>query len=192
MVHPEVEKLTKDTLSASEFEEAQDVAAMLALNRLKAIHKLRSLVRPPPRRPLWYVQHELLHLPSWTRDSIRYLGDYIDLLVKAMAFELTGDRNSLRHSLGINLWILGRNKYSIPSDLVDKLKRYNSFLYQPGKHDFDVPFDIDHRFSPKEVVFTVFITRKLADEIKHVSPLATQLSLDKAELSEVTSTIRML
>jgi hypothetical protein len=87
--------------------------------------------------------------------------------------------------LGINIRKLSPRKHAISSELIDKLERYNSFLYQPGNHDFNVPRGRGHRFTCKEVVLTTFITMKLADEIKKLSPHATKVSLDQAELGDL-------
>jgi hypothetical protein len=127
----------------------------------------------------------MLFLPRWTRNGIRYLGDYIDLLVKALAFEITKDPHCTQSSLGANIHKLSPKKHGIPQELVDKLKKYNSFLYQPGKHDFNIPHGRSHRFTSKEAVFTAFITMKLADEIKKLSQHATKVSLDQAELGDL-------
>lgn len=121
-------------------------------------------------------------LPLYTRDAIRYLGDYIDLLVKAMAFEFVGDQKCKNSSLGTNLRTLKPVKYKVPSELLAKLSKYNSFLYQPGKHDFNIPSGRSHRFTSKEVVFTSFITMKLADDIKKLSQFAIQVGLDQKEI----------
>jgi len=147
----------------------------------EAFYRLHELVHPPPKRPLYYAQHELEFLPRWTRDGIRYLGDYIDMLVKAMAFEFTKDPNCKKRSLGRNIQLLEAKKYGIPPDLIERLERYNSFLYQPGKHDFSLPSGRSHRFTSREVVLTAFITMKLAEDIKKLSQYATRVSLDQAE-----------
>jgi hypothetical protein len=185
---PVVCDLAKDVLSPEEFEEAEETAFKFIGNKTRkreAVLRIYHLVGSTPKRPLYYAQHELIYLPRWTRDGIRYLGDYIDLLVKAMAFEVTKDKSCLKSSLGVNVRRLSPGKYGIPSKLVDKLARYNSFLYQPGKHDFHVPQGQSHRFTCKEAILTVFITMKLGDEIKKLSPHATKVSLDQAELSEI-------
>ena len=135
-----------------------------------------KLVEPPPKRPLYYLQHEIRFLPRWTRDSIRYCGDYIDLLVKAATFEFSGDPRVKKYSLGKNLNILGSKKYDVSNELINKLKKYNSFLYRPGKHDFKVPKGRGHRFTSKEVVLTAFVTMKLAKKIKSISKLAEEMS----------------
>jgi hypothetical protein len=184
---PVVHELAKDTLSPSQLEEAEDISIMLAGSKSRkreAIYRLIEMVAPPPKRPLYYAQHELEFLPRWTRNGIRYLGDYIDLLVKALAFEITKDTHCTRNSLGTNIHMLSPKKYGVPQELVDKLKKYNSFLYQPGKHDFNTR-GRRHRFTSKEVVFTAFITMKLADEIKKLSKHAKMVSLDRAELGDL-------
>ena len=82
-------ELENDTLSCSKLEEAENISLMFAGNKRKkrqAIYQLIEIVAPPPKRPLYYAQNEMKVLPHWTRDGIRYLGDYIDLLVKALAF----------------------------------------------------------------------------------------------------------
>ena len=102
-----------------------------------------------------------------------------------MAVEFTKELRCAESSLGVNIRRLNPKKYGVPAELLDKLARYNSFLYQPGKHDFHVPRERSHRFTCKEVVFTVYITMKLADEIKQLSPHATKVSLDQANIGEL-------
>jgi hypothetical protein len=93
---PVVCDLAKDVLSPLEFEDAEEVAFKFIGNKTRkreAIWRLMELVGSTPKRPLYYTQNELGYLPRWTRPGIRYLGDYIDLLVKAMAFEFTKDKD---------------------------------------------------------------------------------------------------
>ena len=90
----EVVQLAKQVLSKEQFNEAIHVSEMLVSSKSdkrEAILKLRTLVSPPPKRPLYYAQHELGFLPRWTRNAIRYLGDYINLLTKKLAFKLTAN-----------------------------------------------------------------------------------------------------
>ena len=135
---------------------------------MNAIRRLTTLVSPPPKRPLYYAQHEMEFLPRWTRDGIRYLGDYIDVLVKHLAFQLSGDERSAKQSLGpcIEMINRGQNRTSY-AELIGLLKRYNSFLYRPGKHDFKLPGDRKgHRFTSREVVLTAYVTMNLATRIR--------------------------
>lgn len=104
---------------------------------------------------------------------MRYLGDYIDVLVKEMSFEFTGNEESLKSPLGRNLRVV---KDKIPDELYNKLSTYNDFLYVPGKHDFNVPANRKHRFTSKEVVIAAFVTMKLASEIKSLSKMAREYS----------------
>ena len=185
---PIVIQLAEDTLTPSELYEAERIAIMLAGSKSKrreAIHFLMKFVSPPPKRPLYYAQGEMRVLPRWTRDGIRYLGDYVDLLIKAMTFEYTRDHRCKKYSLGRNLRMLKPRKHGISQELIDKLKRYNSFLYRPGKHDFSVPPGRGHRFTSKEVVLTAFITMKLAGEIKRISQFATKVSLNQADIKDL-------
>jgi hypothetical protein len=185
---PIVSELAEDTLSPSELDEAERISVMLAgskKQRKDAVYYLMEMVSPPPKRPLYYAQNEMRGLPLYTRDVIRYLGDYIDLLVKAMTFEFVKDQKCKKRSLGANLRALKPTKYKVPSELLDKSSRYNSFLYQPGKHDFSIPPGRSHRFTSREVVLTSFITLKLADDIKKLSQFATQVSLDQVEIQDL-------
>jgi len=185
---PVICELAKDTLFPSQLEEAEEISLMLAgakRQKREAICRLTEIVAPPPKRPLYYAQHELEYLPRWTRNGIRYLGDYIDLLIKALAFEFTKDPRCKQSSLGANVRKLSPKKHGVPQELIDKLKKYNSFLYQPGKHDFDIPRGRSHRFTSKEVVFTAFITMKLADEIKKLSQFANKVSLNQTTVEDL-------
>ena len=171
----EIVELAKDTLSAEKLEEANTIAQMLfgsKKQRRYARLKLALLVRPPPIRPLMYLQPLIMQLPTLTRDCIRYLGDYIDLLTKEMTYEFLGGR-ARRNSLGINAKALKKTK-SVPKDLTEKLQRYNNFLYSPGKHDFSLPPGRKHRFTSKETVLTAYISIELAERIKSISKFARE------------------
>jgi len=172
---PEIVELARDTLPPEKLKEANEIAQMLAGSKSQkryARAKLALLVKPPPTRPLLYLLPLIMQLPRLTRDCIRYLGDYIDLLTKEMAFEFVGGR-ARKNSLGVNVKVLEKSK-SIPSDLTEKLQRYNNFLYSPGKHDFSLPPGRKHRFTSKEVVLTSYISVELAERIKSHSKLARE------------------
>ena len=178
-VSQEIMKLAKDVLSKDELEEADKLSLMLVGKKKEkktARDRLAKLVAPPPKRPLYYCSHEIRFLPRWTRDSVRYLGDYIDVLVKHMTYEFTGNKASLRKSLGKNIAELYQiqDVKSLHGTLLETLWRYNKLLYNPSKHDFYVPNSRPHRFTSKEVVFDVFITMKLAEKIKLISNSARE------------------
>ena len=116
---PVVYELAEETLSPFQLEEAEDISMMLAGSKRRkreAIYRLIKMVAPPPKRPLYYAQHELEYLPRWTRNGIRYLGDYIDLLVKALAFEVTKDQHCTQSSLGANIRRLRPKKHGFPKN----------------------------------------------------------------------------
>jgi hypothetical protein len=186
----EVEKLAEDVLSHEEYEHANEIAIMLVSTKplRKAIAELTELVAPPPKRPLYYAQHELGFLPRWTRDAIRDLGDYIDILVKHLAYQLSKDTRVSKFPMGPSLQLVERWADSLPPRLVEFLKRYNSFLYRPGKHEFKLPGDRHgHRFTSKEVVLTAFITMKLAGMIKETTKCDPEFSchFDSATQDEI-------
>ncbi len=136
------------------------------------MQRLTSLVKPPPKQPLSDAQQALLTLPRFTRDAIRHLAGYIELLVRAWSFELTGDAESKTRSLGSNVRRIEPKKFGAPSALVDQLKRYNSFVFTPARHDFTIFKSQRHRFTAREVVLIAYITMRLAERIMELSSAA--------------------
>ena len=172
---PEIIELAKNTLTIGQLADAEKISNMLLgskKTRQLARYKLALLLPHKPTRPLLYLIPIIMNLPRETRDCIRYSGDYIDLIVKEMAYEFLNGQ-ARKNSLGINVKNL-KNVASVPSDLVDKLQRYNNFLYSPGKHDFSLPAGRAHRFTSKEAVLTIFISVELGERIKSVSKLAVE------------------
>ena len=123
-----------------------------------------------PSRPLYYWAHEMNFLPRNTRNCIRYLGDYIDLLTKEMTHEFLNG-NARKNSLGRNTNLLTKKAPQIKV-LANLLNKYSSLLYTPGKHDFNLPQGREHRFTPEEVIFTCYLTAELGRRILSVSKLA--------------------
>ncbi len=172
---PFLVELTQDVLSKKEYIEAETTAVYLVRSKKlheAAIKRLTALVAPPPTQPLSAAQEALKGLPRFTRDAIQYLSDYIELLVRAWSFELTGDAETKTRSLGSNLRRLQPKKLGLPEDLIDQLNRYNSFLFFPGKHDFTIFKGQRHRFTSRETVLIAYITMKLAEHIKVLSSAA--------------------
>ncbi len=176
---PEIIKLAQDTLTPKKLREAESVAHDLLIGKKTrdfALTRLKVEIGVRPTRPLFYLCYELNSLPRNTRNCIRYLGDYIDLLTKEMTYEFIGG-NARQCSLGINAKKIA-NITELKS-LGIKLVDYNHFLYQPGKHDFSLPPDRKHRFTSREVVLTTYTTKVLGDEIKSLSKQArTAVELD--------------
>ncbi|MFW9935112.1 MAG: hypothetical protein ACFFDU_06355 [Candidatus Thorarchaeota archaeon] len=172
---PYLVELAQDVLTAKEYIEAETTAVYLVRSKkLKeaAMQRLQALVKPPPKNPLSAAQEALKELPRFTRDAIQYLAEYIELLVRAWTFEVTGEAATKTRSLGSNVRKLQPKKLGLPQDLVDYLKRYNSFVFTPAKHDFTIFKGQRHRFSSREVVLLAYITMKLAERIMTLSSAA--------------------
>ena len=167
-VLPEIESLAKDTLTEQELAETNLIAERLLGKRDARRWGIAACIIKvgiEPKRPLFYWAQRMEGLPRSTRDCIRYLGDYIDLLVKELAFELLG--KGRKRSLTANC----RALLKVPDIevLAFMLLRYSDFLYTPGKHDFSLPPGRTHRFTAKEVVLCSYVTSKLAKEILRLS-----------------------
>lgn len=171
---PEIVQLAKDVLADKKYEEAESVARMIVSSKRKreiGIAKLKLEIGNHPTRPLIYLWPLLDGLPKYTRDSIRYSGDYLDLLVKELTYENIGGK-ARRSSLKAN----AKRITKIPelSELANDLVRYCDFLYTPGKHDFSRPRGRSHRFTSREVVLTVYITAELGKRILQISESARE------------------
>ncbi len=172
-VLPEVQALAEEMLSLEELAQVDAIARDLLgkkPQRKQAIARCVGLVGTEPSRPLFYWMLEMRWLPRNTRDCVRYLGDYIDLLVKEMTFEFLG--KGRKGSLGSNSRLLLGTPET--HDLALRLGRYAEFLYNPGKHDFSLPTGRHHRFTAKEVVVCTFVTAKFGKEILRQSSAARQ------------------
>jgi hypothetical protein len=175
-IQPSIVELAREILQQDEFLEAATLTRMISRSwgskkeRNYAKLKLCDLTKPPPSRPLYYLRREILGLPRNTRNCIRYLGDYIDLLTKEMTFEYLNG-NARRNSLGTNARRLVEKRPDL-SNLARKLGRYADFMYTPAKHDFNLPPSRQHRFTPEEVVFAAYVTIELGKQIQNVSKFA--------------------
>ena len=178
----EVISLARDVLSEKDYLEAEGIAHKLTgtkRDKGSARTRLIQLVKPPPKRPIYYAQHEMEYLPRWTRNALRYLGDFIDMLVKSSVYEKTRDRRVFNSSLGPAISQF-RQHWPNHSSLADLLWRYNHFLYRGAKHDFTLPASRKtHRFTSREVVLTAFITMNLADRLTAISSMASEVRNDK-------------
>jgi|GEM_PF-1554921 len=178
----EITALASDMLPVGVYREAEALAVGLAGTRRqqdKARSTLIEMVAPPPKRPLYYCQYHIRFLPHWTRDALRDLGDFVDMLVKAAVYEKTGSSRIFQAPLGpaINGF---SGQYPGEKHLTDWLRRYNRFLYRPAKHDLTLPAGRrQHRFTSREAVLCVFITMNLADSITALSQLATRARDDQ-------------
>jgi hypothetical protein len=188
-VNPEMRDFAEKLLSKTDLKEAESLSWDIVWGnkrmRMTARYRLMDIVKPPPKRPLYYAQHEIQFLPTSMRNSIRYLGDYIDLLVKALAFEFTKNPGCKETSLNGNLGRINPTKHGIPAELIENLRRYNSLFYNPAKHDFSTPPGREHHFTSAETIYLVFLTMKLASDIRKISRLADKISLDKETIEDM-------
>jgi hypothetical protein len=173
----EIDGLARELLSPEKYEETNRISNELLKTRERrkwAHAKLIVEIGYKPTRPLIYLWPLLQGLPRGTRDCIRYMGDYIDLLTKELAFEYLGG-NSRRNSLGQNAARL--SKSTLPQEIkkiASILVKYNRFLYTPGKQDFSLPLGRKHRFTAREVVLTTYVTSVIASKIRAVSKIACE------------------
>jgi len=170
----EVNELAKDVLTKEQYDKADQVVRKIMGSKKQktwALATLKLEIGNRPSRPLWYLWPLLDRLPTGTRDCIRYTGDYLDLLTK----ELTHEKhrgNSRKSSLGVNSRRL--EKYPETNEVAKYLRRFSDFIYTPGKHDFSLPNNRTHRFTCREVVYSVFIASELGRKILDISENAEQ------------------
>ena len=182
LANEEIISLAKDVLNEQQYSEAEELAKKLVGTKSEkafARERLMNIVKPPPKRPIYYTQWEIQFLPHWTRDIIRDLGDFIDMLVKAAVYEKTNDNRVFHSSLGP---AIDKFEACIQNhrQLANRLRRYNRCLYRDAKHDFRLPKGRkEHRFTAREVVLTIFITMNLADIIVNISPMAARVKRDE-------------
>jgi hypothetical protein len=185
LADPEIVKLAGELLTTERLEEAECLATMLVgtkSNRNEARRRLIEIVHPPPKRPLYYTQYEFTYLPRWTRDALRYLGDFIDLLLKEALYENTRDEYAFESPMGRTIESIRKTRPDFSPQMIEWLKLFNSFVYRPAKHDFKLPKGREeHRFTSREVVLTAFVTMELADRIAGISPRARLARLDQLE-----------
>ena len=104
---------------------------------------------------------------------------YVDMLTKAAVYEKEQKDDIFRLSFGpaINRF---SKYYSSETQLTNWLLRYNRFLYRDAKHGFVLPAGRkEHRFTSREVVLCLFITKELANKIKNLSATAMRVSRDE-------------
>jgi len=169
-VLPEIQSLTNIVLNSKKISEADTVSRRLLGRkdeRRRAIANAVLEVGLTPSRPLLYWSVEMRGLPRNTRDCVRYLGDYMDLLVKEMTHEFLGG-SARRRSMGSNTKMLLKSAPHV-KELAQKLNSYAECIYTPGKHDFSLPPGRKHSFTAKEVVYTAYMTSALAREILSIS-----------------------
>ncbi len=178
----EIVTLAKDVLDTATYNEAENIAILLTgkkRDKDQARRRLVNLVKPPPKRPIYYAQHEIMFLPRWTRDALRDLGDYIDMMVKSAVYEKTQDRKFFNVPLGPAIKAFSQN-WPLQNKLSGYLEKYNQFLYRPAKHDFKLPPNRkQHRFTAREVVLSAYVTMQLGKELAKLSNVANAVKNDQ-------------
>jgi len=180
-VSPEIRELGEKVLSAEQVKVAEQTVLDLSKkgkSRNAAKARLILHLGMTPKRPLFYLNTMYLdYLPRCTRDSMRYLGDYVDLLLKAAVSEMSA--GAKKAPFGSNI---ARGRDLLSTELHEKLTKFNLHVYQPAKHDFSpLKGDRKHRFTAGEVVFAVYIAKQLATEITTLSARAQRVANDQDE-----------
>lgn len=166
----EVSALAERILAVTEIEKTDSISLMLVKKstRKKGIKELGEIVGIRPKRPIYYAYLALNDLPNRTRDAVKYLGDYIDQLCKHWVYICT--QKAMSGSMGKSLAIIKRSTGQKYSNLISNLEEYNKVFYVPAKHDFTLPEGrTEHRITSKEVVYTAFITMKIAQSIRDIT-----------------------
>ena len=166
-INAEIFALAEELLSADEIQYAEELSINLSKKstRLSAQTALKKMLGFRPKRPIYYANVEIDRLPHWTRYAIENLGHFVDTMVKCVVTEKLATTKYNEQPLGPNLH---RLKNKIPDDLFSAIEKYNLLIYRPAKHDFNV-INRSHRFTSKEVVFTIFMTLKLKEKFIGIS-----------------------
>ena len=118
---------------------------------------------------------------------VKYLAAYVELLTKAMTWDVTNHMSARRRSLGAKARKLIQEVPSMVS-MGQKLQEYDALFRRKEKHVYRLPTGRRHTFTPQEVVPDVFITVQLAESLKAVSKVARQAAetgeLDKHATDE--------
>lgn len=166
-IQPDILAFAENILDSKQLELAEQLSDDLLSNeedRQHAILHLREIMGTSPKRPIYYLEHEIGGLPEYsTRHVVRYAGDYIDQMIKYCSYDkgdfLIWKTRGLHKSLGQNL---NRLKDILPKDLIDMLTKFNEIIYVPAKHTWDIPEDRDHLFSSKEAVYICLMVKNLS------------------------------
>jgi hypothetical protein len=174
-VTPEIFKLAGDVLRKETMEEIEFIftfAFSKDVNKQKISGDfLASLIPDWPKRPLYYVNHEVSLGPRmYTRYVVNYLCAFLNVLLDDCVKDFGGFKKFMPFGRALN-----KLKGKISEELFNQLDRYNKVFYRPAKHDFEL-FRVDgHLFSLKDAIYCCFITMKLKDEILEISNSARDL-----------------
>jgi hypothetical protein len=145
--------------------------------------RLMEKLEPPPHM-LRDAQSQIQRLPTSRSNSVQALRNYIDVLVKALSFELTKNPDCKKSSLSENIQRINPDSETL-SELIGNLKRYNALFYDSDTTGFYTSSEREHHFTARETVYLVFITMKLVDKNKKLSPSANSVSRDKETIEDL-------
>lgn len=174
-----IQSLAESVFDEIEFVEVQIIARAFKSSkeeRKLATRQLRELVPTRPKRPLYYVNHELGFLPGRSRFVVEQTGSYLDLLVKELRFELEG--NYYSKPLGVNIASLMKRVDSDFQLVLRKIELFNELAYVPSKHKYGPPNERKHYFDSQEAVIIVLAGVKLGEELKRRSQFVRNLCQD--------------
>lgn len=171
--------LAQEIIPESDYIEAERFASMLTgmtSQKETARLALTCVLLPVPKISMYDLAHELFLLPRKTRIALLVLGNYVEILAKAAVYGKCHDNNIFKVSFGPTIDIFSKC-YPDNIKLASWLNRYNRFFYHDARYDFTLPPGRTvHRFSSREVVLCLFITRELVDSIKSLSDVAMRVS----------------
>jgi len=188
LAEPQIISLAKELLSEERYAEAEKLSKDLIgsnQDRDAARAALASIVVPPPKRPIYYCQYEIQFLPYQSRDILRDLGDFVDMLAKAAVYEKTSALDVFDRTLAQAIDLLEEHLHS-HMQIVDWLKMYNQFLFSPRLVSEKVRYPEQHRFTVHETVLVIFVTMDLADRITAISRMAARVRRDEPMLPDRT------
>lgn len=171
--------LAHETIPESDYVDAERFASMLTgmpSQKEAARLALTSVLLPLPKISMYDLSHELFLLPHKTRVALLVLGNYVDILTKAAVYGKCHDKSIFKVSFGPTIDVFSKC-YPDNIKLASWLAKYNRFFYHNARYDFTIPPGRTvHRFSSREVVLCLFITRELVDSIKSLSDVAMRVS----------------
>lgn len=169
-MNPNIQKLIPLVLTDDEIFHIDNLIEELENgDREKAVEEIRGVLGTKPKRPLYYIDHEIYHLPKTTvRNIMRYSGDYVDQLVRFALSEKRFLSRWIRSPLGPNVRRL--KKYINNPGLIEKLEIFNK-IYTEAKHEFNHRTDKSY-FCLDDGVYFIYITKKIAEDILNFSEYA--------------------
>ena len=178
----EIEELASEIFEKKERSAVHELISMYrkrSKNHLVALGRLRYIIPSRPKRPMYYVHYQIGFLPESSRFVVEQSGSYLDLLVKELRYELTGNYKGF--SMGANIkFILGLKDASNSelSALLNKILSFNKIVYVPAKHVYGPPNDYGHYFDVDDSIIVTLLAVKLGEEIKKRSQFAKNLCQD--------------